>query len=227
MKDCFGATPKPASETPPTRRAGNALPGLNQAALSEIAQIAAGRALDHVDGEFEQTDLPGIVHALDNCAERFLRALHAVLCPRDYGVNRVAYRLLRHIGFAKLKSVTQHRNVARVFAQSIDIALRFITESFQQQMAEMFRSENLWTLGVNFSVPNPDLVDPVHQLGDEIEVKTRCAEGRDLLLRRENHLCVFNRVIEIVLSHHVRTKLPLCSGHFKSEERRIRMTNDK
>ena len=76
-------------------------------------------------------------------------------------------------------------------------------------MAKMFRSENLWTLGVNFSVPNPDLIDTVHQLGDEIEVKARGAEGRDLLFRREDHLRIFNRVIEIALSHHVCTKLPL------------------
>src|SRR4029450_11577003 len=124
-------------------------------------------------------------------------------------VNRVANRVLRHIGFAKLKSVTQHRDVSRVLPQSIDIALRFITKSFQQQMAKMFRSEDLWTLGVTFSPPKPDLIDTVHQLGDEIEVKARSTEGRDLSFGREDHLRIFNRVIEIVLSHHVCTKLSL------------------
>jgi len=54
---------------------------------------------------------------------------------------------------------------------------------------------------MNFSVPDPDLIDPVHQLGDEIEVKARRAEGRDLPLRSEDHLGVFNRVIKIVFFH--------------------------
>src|SRR5438552_4733842 len=91
----------------------------------------------------------------------------------------------------------------------------------------MFRSENLRTLGVNFSVPDPDLIDAVHQLGDEIEVKARRAEGRDLLLRREDHLRVFNRVIKIILSHHVCIKLALWSEHFKNECHHIKMRNDK
>ena len=75
----------------------------------------------------------------------------------------------------------------------------------------------MWTLGVNFSIPNPDLIDTIHQLGDEIEVKARGAEGRDLSLRREDHLCIFDCVIEIVLSHHVCTKLPPGNGYFKSK----------
>jgi hypothetical protein len=69
----------------------------------------------------------------------------------------------------------------------------------------------LRALGVNFSVPDPDLIDPVHQLGDEIEVKARRAEGRDLLLRREDHLRVLNRVIEIVFSHHRSDNVRQCS----------------
>src|SRR5205814_10306771 len=37
--------------------------------------------------------------------------------------------------------------------------------------------------------------------GDEIKTKTGRAEGGDLLFRRENHLGVFNRVLEIVFLH--------------------------
>ena len=150
-----------------------------------------------------QANFPGVVHALNNSAERFLRVFHASFCARNDGVNRIADCLFRYIRFAKLKSVTQHRDVARIFAQLIGITLRFLAESFEQQMTEMFRSENLRALGVNFSVPNPDLIDVVHQLGDEIEVKARGAERCDLLLGRENHLRVLNRVIKIVFSHHL------------------------
>src|SRR6266550_6075026 len=175
---------------------------LNQSALAEVADVSASGALDHVDGELEQANFPGVVHALNNSAERFFRVLHAPLCPRDDGVNRIADCLFRYIRFTKLKSVTQHRDVARIFAQLIGITLRFLAESFEQQTTEMFRSENLRALGVDFSVPNPDLIYAVHQLGDEIEVKARGAEGCDLLLGRENHLRVLNRVIKIVFSHH-------------------------
>jgi hypothetical protein len=41
----------------------------------------------------------------------------------------------------------------------------------------------------------------VHQFGNEIKPETGCAEGGDLLLGRENHLRIFNRVIEIVFLH--------------------------
>ena len=44
----------------------------NQPALAKVADISAGGALDHVNREFEQTNLPAVVDALDDDAERFL-----------------------------------------------------------------------------------------------------------------------------------------------------------
>jgi len=44
----------------------------DQTAFSEIAEIAAGRALHQVDGEFEQTNFPPVVHTLDDRAEWFV-----------------------------------------------------------------------------------------------------------------------------------------------------------
>jgi len=73
----------------------------------------------------------------------------------------------------------------------------------------MFRRENLGTFGVDFPIANADLIDAVHQFGDKVKIETCAPEGRDLSLGRENHLRVFNGVVEIVLSHHVCTKLPL------------------
>ena len=82
----------------------------------------------------------------------------------------------------------------------IDILLRFVAEAFEQKASVMFGRENLRTFGVNLSVAHPDLIDLVHQLGDEIEIEAGAAEGRDLLLGRENHLRVLDRVVESRLS---------------------------
>src|SRR4029453_1827238 len=60
---------------------------LQQAAFSKIAKIAARRAFDHIDGEFKQTDFPGIIDTLYYGAERFVCAFHAVLGAVDHRIN--------------------------------------------------------------------------------------------------------------------------------------------
>ena len=62
----------------------------------------------------------------------------------------------------------------------------------------MFRRQNLRPFSMDFSVPDSHLIDAVHQFRDEIKLETRVAKGRDLLFRRNNHMSVLDRVIEIV-----------------------------
>src|SRR5205823_3129717 len=87
----------------------------NQPAFAEIAEITAGRALDHVDGELEQANFPGVVHTLNHCAERFAGSLHAAFCAIDHCVDRIAKCLLAQIGFAKLKTIPKHCDVPCMF----------------------------------------------------------------------------------------------------------------
>jgi hypothetical protein len=54
---------------------------------------------------------------------------------------------------------------------------------------------------VNFSIANPDLIDAIHQLRDEIKIEARATERRDLSLGGNNHMRIFNGVIEIVPGH--------------------------
>ena len=115
--------------------------------------------------------------------------------------NGIAQRSLRDIGFAKLKSIAQHRDLARAFAQLLDITFRLLAETFEQQAAIMFRRQDLRAFRVNLSVAHANLIDLIHQLGNEIEMETGAAKGRDLLFGRENDLGVFDRVMEIVFSH--------------------------
>src|SRR5260370_13391661 len=174
---------------------------LNQSALSEVADVSAAGALDHVDGELEQADFPGIVYALDDGAERFGPVLNMRLCARDDGFNRIAKHLLSYVSLSKLKSVADAGHIVAMFAQLIGVTFRFLAKPFQQQPAEMFRRENLRTVGVNFSVADAHFIYPIHQFRNQIQSKTGRAEGGDLLFGRENHLSVFNRVLEIVFLH--------------------------
>ena len=73
----------------------------------------------------------------------------------------------------------------------------------------MFRCEDLRALCVNFSIANPDLIDAIHQLRDEIKIEARATESCNLLFRSNNHVRVFNGVIEIVPGHGHRNKLAL------------------
>src|SRR6266496_668575 len=79
----------------------------------------------------------------------------------------------------------------------------------------MLGSENLRTFRVDFPVANPDLIDPIHQLRDQIKIKTGAAKSRDLSLRSDDYMRVFNRVIEVVPGHCHRSKLALRRWEFK------------
>src|ERR1700730_5585424 len=84
----------------------------------------------------------------------------------------------------------------------------------------MLGSENLWTFGVDFAVANSDLIDSIHQLRDQIKIETGAAKSGYLSLRSDDHMRVFNRVIEVVPGHRHRTKLALRHWEFK---KRIRL----
>ncbi len=122
----------------------------------------------------------------------------------DDGVDRIVQHLLAHIGLAHLKSVTQHRDVARPLPQLLNITLRLLAESFQKEATIMFRRENLRTFGFDPPVAHPDLIDAVHQLRDQIKIETGAAERGDLSLRSENDPRVLNCVLEIVFRHQSR-----------------------
>ena len=94
------------AETPSPTRETRALPRLNQTAPFEVADVFARGALDHLDGELEQANFPGVINALNDGAERFVCIFDATLCPIDDGTHRIAQRFLCHIGFTKLKAVT-------------------------------------------------------------------------------------------------------------------------
>src|SRR4029077_18797309 len=54
----------------------NTRAGLNQTAALEVADVFASGALDHLDGELEQANFPGLIHPLDDRAIRITGALH-------------------------------------------------------------------------------------------------------------------------------------------------------
>jgi hypothetical protein len=49
---------------------------INQTAALEVADVFASGALDHLDGELEQANFPGLIHSLDDRAIRITGALH-------------------------------------------------------------------------------------------------------------------------------------------------------
>ena len=58
-------------------------PDLNQTTPFEVADILAGRALDHFDGELEQTDFPSFVYSLNNRTVGIAGILDRTPCPID------------------------------------------------------------------------------------------------------------------------------------------------
>ena len=79
--------------------------------------------------------------------------------------------------------------------------LRLFPESLQQQTGRILRSHYLRTFGVDFAVAHPDLVDAIHQLGDQIKMEPGAAKGLNPALRRQDHLRVFEGILEAVGVH--------------------------
>ena len=65
----------------------------------------------------------------------------------------------------------------------------------------MLRCQNLRAFRMDFPVADPHVIHTVHQLRDQIKIETGAAERRDLMLGRNDHARVFNRVVEIVPGH--------------------------
>jgi len=172
---------------------------LNQTAPFEVADILAGGALDHFDGELKQTNFPSFVYSLNNRAVGVTGILDRTPCPIDDRLQGSAHRFFLDARLAKLKSVAQDRDLTCLIAQTVDILLRFFAEPFQHHSAKIFRAENFRALRFDPPGANPDPIDPVHQLRDEMKLKAGVAKGSDLALRRENNLRILNRVFDVVL----------------------------
>src|SRR5207248_7282650 len=69
---------------------------------------------------------------------------------------------------------------------------------------------------MDFAVADADLIDSIHQLGNQIKLETGVPERRNVALRRNDHLCIFDGVIEIV-SGHCRKRIALRRPVFKDE----------
>src|SRR5947207_2006138 len=172
---------------------------LNQSAPFEVADVFGSGAFDHLDGELEQANFPRFVHSLNDRAIGITGALYCTPGAIDDRLQRGTHGFFRDARLAKLKPVAQHRNLPRVLAQPFHVLLRFFTETFQHHSAKILRAKNFRALSFNPAGANADLIDPVHQLGDEMKFEVGVAKGRDLSFRRENNLRILNGVLDIVL----------------------------
>src|SRR5881392_2091024 len=172
---------------------------LNQTASFEVADVFASGALDHLDRKLEQANFPRFIYPLNDRAIGITGALYCTPGAIDDRLQRGTHGFFRDARLAKLKPVAQHRNLPRVLAQPFHVLLRFFTETFQHHAAKIFRTKNFRALSFNPAGANADLIDPIHQLGDEMKLKAGVAKGRDLAFRRENNLRILNGVLDVVL----------------------------
>ena len=73
---------------------------------------------------------------------------------------------LGHVGLAKLEAVLERRQVAGVLLQPVHVLLGPLPKPIQEQPLQMARRNDLRLVSVQPSIPDPDSVDLVHQLGD-------------------------------------------------------------
>ena len=144
------------------------------------------------------------------------------LRARDNGFDRIAKHLLSYVSLAKLKSVAEDGHIVGALAKFLDVTFGFLAKPFQQQTAEMFGRENLRTVGMNFSVADAHFIHPIHQFRNQIKSKTGRAEGGDLLLGREDHLRVLDRVLEIIFLHLAAVQFKTARGSF-NRARKLRV----
>src|SRR5437588_3128664 len=107
-----------AGEPPALTREPRMLPRSNQTAPFEVAEIFAGGALDHFDGELEQANFPRFIYPLNDRAVCIPSVLHCAPRSIDDRLQGSAHCLLGDGRFAKLEPVAQYCDLPRLFAQT-------------------------------------------------------------------------------------------------------------
>src|ERR1044072_295948 len=80
----------------------------------------------------------------------------------------------------------------------------------------MLRCKDLRAFRMDFPIAKSHLIHPIHQLRDKIEIEAGVSKTRDLALGSNNHVRVFNGIIEIVLGHGDVDKLALWNRRSKT-----------
>src|SRR5437870_13693755 len=97
------------------------------------------------------------------------------------------------------------------------VGIRRLADCVKEHPAIVLRREKQGTSCMDSTVAKTDQFEPNPQLRNQIKIETRAAKSRDLSLRSDDHMRVFNCVIEIVPGHGHRSKLALPHWEFKSE----------
>ena len=69
------------------------------------------------------------------------------------------------------------------------------------------RRDDLRPFGMDHPIPHPHLIHAIHQLGHEEKAKARIAKRGNAPLRGDDHLGIFDRVLDRVLVEHKERKL--------------------
>ena len=106
---------------------------------------------------------------------------------------------LGDVRLAEFEAVLEHRELWGVIAQPVHELGGALAEVLIQRAVQVVGGDDLRTLGVQLAVAHADLIDAIHELGDEEKAEARLAEGVDAALRGADDLRVLDGVVEGVL----------------------------
>ena len=168
----------------------------------EVEAIDRQRMLNHLECEFENADLPGIVHSFDHRFGRIPKPAGIVEDPITHDIHRIVNDFLRDLATAEAKAIPQECEILSLGTELLDQRVHPLTglipEAFELDLLDRVRPQDSRPQRLNLTTADTDLPRAVHQLAEQLELEPRVTEGIDPAIWLHQHLRRLQRVLNIV-----------------------------
>ena len=155
--------------------------------------------LYHFHREFQEGDLPCVIHSLNESHERILSIAHLVQQPATHGIKRFMQNFLAHFRPFESESVFQQRQKARaVFGEPVKKALGFSGKSLRTDFIVNGRPYDFRFLRFHPAAAHAHHVHLIHQFTEEKKIKPGIAKSINAAVRFIHHPCHLRRIADIV-----------------------------
>jgi hypothetical protein len=176
---------------------------LEQATAAEVEEIDALGACDHLDGELEEADLPGVIDAVDHGGEGIAGGLdishHAAADVLDLLMDDVFGDILA----AELEAIFEEGYIGGIAGQPVAEGLGLRAETLEVELGHVFGAQDAWSFGLDLAMADADLADAVHEFGDEVELELGGAEGIDHAVGRAQDACRLQGELDVIVRWHI------------------------
>ena len=155
---------------------------------------------DHFERKFHQCDLPSVVHAFENRQHRVAIAADLTAQSISDFIKWLFDDFFGDLGSAKAETVLEECEVDALLAHAIEkfaeALAGFIAETFEFHVGIGADEQGL--AGFHFAAADADLATAVHELADELKLKSCFSEGGNAAIGLMDHPAALHGVEKVV-----------------------------